>query len=143
MKPDKVDHYLNKRKEREARLANEEDHGQEPNRSPASEDLNTQTSPRRTTPSPVDKIFLNQLIKQTENISPKVIKTNCYTRPEDNEAPGNREQYPKDECLQSMNISQQYYIQNKDISEQRRYLSESFHPCISPTQSRIESTRIR
>ena len=46
MKPDKVDHYLNKRKEREARLASSEegsgsqDYGQIPNRSPASEESN-------------------------------------------------------------------------------------------------------
>ena len=50
MKADKVDHYLNKRKESEARSAITEeesvnkDHGQSPNRSPASEESNKSSS---------------------------------------------------------------------------------------------------
>ena len=142
MKPDKVDHYLNKRKEREARLANEEDHGQVPNRSPSSEELNIQTSPRHTTPSPVNKRSLDQ-ISQIGKISPQGIKTNCYARSEDNEAQGNIiKEYPisaGEDFPRTMKTSQKYSLTN---NEQRRYLNGSFQPHISPPQSIIASTRI-
>ena len=142
MKPDKVDHYLNKRKEREARLVNDEDHGQVPNRSPSSEELNIQTSPRHTTPSPVNKRSLDQ-ISQIGKISPQGIKTNCYARSEDNEAQGNIiKEYPisaGEDFPRTMKTSQKYSLTN---NEQRRYLSGSFQPHISPPQSIIANTRI-
>ena len=77
MKPDKVDHYLNKRKEREARLVSAEEssgsqeYGQIPNRSPASEESNKlnypQASPRskdssrKVTPGPINQAAIDHL----------------------------------------------------------------------------------
>ena len=120
MRPDKVNHYLNKRKEKEARLANEKDNGQVPNRSPSSEKLNIQTSPRQTTPGPLNKRCLDQI----SQISPQGINTNCNARSEDNEAQGNIKQYS---------------IPN---NEQIRYLSGSFQPHISLPQSSRVRTRM-
>ena len=93
MKPDKVDHYLNKRKEREARLASAEEssgsqeYGQIPNRSPASEESNKlnyqQASPRskdssrKATPSPLNQAANNH-VQPPRKVESQIVQNDLY-----------------------------------------------------------------
>lgn len=95
MKPDKVDYYLNKRKERECRVTNNEtspgsqEYEQVPNRSPASEEqtrvktnyTQSATRPvedtRKTTPSPVNQP-INDNITGPRGADPQLAQKELY-----------------------------------------------------------------
>jgi len=161
MKPDKVDHYLNKRKEREARLAvadespRSQEYEQIPNRSPASEEQtrvkpnSIQSSPRsldisrKATPSPV-----NQRTSECIPPPPRRIDLNVAQNAMNSHAPKINDQERnnfREEYQQWMRHSQQGYffppIQNDYFGTMRTLNGPNSRP-FHPPHSRPESTEV-
>jgi len=161
MKPDKVDYYLNKRKEREARVTGpdespgSQEYEQIPNRSPASEEQTriknnySQSSPRlmdstrKATPSPVNQPITDP-ITTARGTGSHVVQNEFYEssmnshsqKINDQERNNFREQYQR-----MMRHSQQGYffpsIQNEYFGTMR-----NINGPFNPSQSRPDSSEL-